>query len=169
MGPLMGNKRVVITAVIIFFISSLLIAYILIAQTTQRAYSIPSNKENRNNSTLGGEAFEREFPMLVHFGPRPGATNVSLDTLIYVDQMRPVAVDLQASPKISFNNIKEEQVGIASRITIYYPEEHLQPDTPYNVSGIIKWTFTTASSVIPKPEYEYVLSPYTWWVALIAS
>lgn len=87
--------------------------------------------------------------------------------------MRPVSVDLQVSPKVSWI-IKEEHVGIASRITTFFPAELLQPETTYNVSGTLGglsawWTFTTASSVIPQTEYEYILSPYTWWVAIIAA
>ena len=167
---------------LIFFVTSLLASYIIIAVVTQRAFSIPSssiplNEANSDSSTLGGEAFGRGEGTLfvgVFVGPRPGATDVSLDTVIYVDQSRPVSVDLHVDPEVSIWQIKEKFEPPASRVTILCPAELLQPNTTYNVSGSIMglpawWTFTTGSSVIPQPEYEFVLSPYTWYVTIAAA
>ena len=170
-------RAALILAVLIFFVTSLLISYTLITLTTQRVYSIPSNEGNYNSSTQGGDALgdaENFGYVGVFVGPRPGATNVSLDTLIYVDQSRPVNVDLNVNPEISIWQIKEKYYPVASRVTILCSAELLQPNTTYNVSGSIMglsawWTFTTGSSVIPQPEYETVLSPYTWYVAIIAA
>jgi uncharacterized integral membrane protein len=162
-----------ILTILIFFVTSLLISYTLITLTTQRIYSIPSNEANYNSSTQGGDAFG-DAGVGVFVGPRPGATNVSLDTVIYVDQLRPVNVDLNVNPEISIWQIKEKYYPVASRVTLICPAELLQPNTTYNVSGSIMglsawWTFTTATSVIPQPKYETVLSPYTWYAAIIAA
>jgi hypothetical protein len=170
-----GHTPLVLTGVI-FFVTSLLASYVIIAVITQRAFSVPSNEANYDSSTLGGEAFGRGEGTLfvgVFVGPRPGATDVSLDTVIYVDQSRPVSVDLHMDPEVSIWQIKEKFEPPASRVTILCPAELLQPNTIYNVSGSIMglpawWTFTTGSSVIPQPEYEF-LSPYTWYVTIAAA
>lgn len=179
--PVVGERKVAILAVCIFFIASLLTSYVILALTTQRTYSIPSNKANYSSSTMGGEALvgieNDESPMPgvpVFLGPRPGATNVSLDTVVYVYQPRPVRVDLHLDPETTFSRIKNEDDPPFSRNTIFYPAELLQPNTTYNVSGSISgysawWTFTTASSVIPQTEYEYISSPHAWWIAIIAA
>ena len=71
-------------------------------------------------------------------------------------------------------DVKQEYTGLASRITTYYPDELLKPNTTYNVSGTIMnlsawWTFSTGSSVTPQQDYEILLTPYAGWIALIAS
>ena len=63
-------------------------------------------------------------------------------------------------------------MDFASGSITYYPAELLQPETTYNMSGSFGslsawWTFTTASSVIPQSEYEFVSSPYALWIAII--
>ena len=175
LSPKKKNTSIVL-AVIIFFLASLITSYMIIATTTQKVYSKPSNEANHSSSTLGGEAIEDTEDFMnvgVFIGPKAGATDVSLDTIIYVIETRPVAVDLQLNPKTS---VQTEKVTFdhPGRITILYPDEHLQPYTTYNVSGSIMglsawWTFTTGSSIIPQPEYEILLSPYAWWIAIIAA
>ena len=163
--------------IVIFFVASIFISYALVALTLQTSYSIPENEANYSNSTQGGDALgdvDNFAYVGVFIRPRPGATNVSLDTLIFVDQTRPVSVDLQINPETPMAQIKEEDVGHASRITIFYPAELLKPATTYNVSGSIMglsawWTFTTANSVIPQTEYDLFVSPYTWWIVVIAA
>jgi len=172
--PVVGERKAVIVAAIVFFTASLLTSYVILALAMQRTYSIPSNEVNSNSSTRGGEYFESGVPSFVFFGPRIGATNVSLDTLIYVYQTRDADVDLQMSPQVSWYKIENVDDPPASRNTIFYPAELLQPNTTYNVSGSITsysvwWTFTTASSVIPQTEYEYIPSPHVWWIAIIAA
>jgi hypothetical protein len=175
--PTKKARAPLILATLIFFATSLLTSYILIALTTQRVYSIPLNEASYNASTVGGEAFgngEGTLFVGVFVGPRPGATDVSLDTVIYVDQSRPVSVDLHVNPEVPIEQTKEKYEAPASRVTILCPAELLQPNTTYNVSGSIMglsawWTFTTGSSVIPQPEHELVLSPYTWYVAIVAA
>ena len=170
------SKIVQVSAVIIFFITSLLISYIIIALTTQRAYSFPTNQGNFNSSTIGGEAqgdTERFGYVGVFTAPEAGSTDVSLDTIIYVMETRPVAVNLQLNPKTSLQ-IEKVTFEYPGRLTILYPDEHLQPNTTYNVSGSIMglsawWTFTTANSSIPQTEYDMFLSPYAWWIAIITA
>jgi hypothetical protein len=164
----------IILTIIVFFLGTLLISYSIEALTINRAYSIPDNKGNYNNSTAGGEAFSDEYLVPVFYGPCPGALNVSLDTLIYLYETRPVQANLKISPDVKIILVKQEYVGVASRITTYYPSENLKPNTTYNVSGTIGelsvwWTFTTGSSITPQQDYEYLLSPYTWWIAIIAA
>ena len=181
----MGERRAVIIVVIIFFITSLFTAYLVItilphSYYEKRVYSIPSNKANYTSSTIGGEALvgieddESPVPPVpVFLGPRAGASNVSLNTEIYVFQTRPVNVDLQVHPSVNFSNVEEEYSGVASRKTTYYPAELLEPNTTYNVSGSIMgysawWTFTTESS-FSQAEYELLLTPYAWLIAFVAS
>ena len=174
-SPKKKNKPIIL-AVIIFFLASLITSYIIIALTTQKTYSKPSNEANHNPSTIGGEAIgdtEYFVNVGVLIGPAAGATDVSLDTIIYVIETRPVAVDLQLNPKTAVQ-VEKVIFGHPGRVTILYPDEHLQPNTTYNVSGSIMglsawWTFTTANSLIPQTEYEIFLSPYAWWIAIIAA
>jgi len=184
MVPLV-EKRKAIMLVLVFFSASLFISYLIItvlpySYYKQRAYSIPSNKGDITSSTMGGKALtgmgddENPIPPVpgIFLGPRPGATNVSLNTVIYVYQARPVNVDIEVDPKITFTKIEKKWEGF-SRDTTFYSVELLQPDTTYNVSGSIMgfsawWTFTTAS-VFSQSEYEYVLTPYSWWIAFAAS
>lgn len=175
-----AHSRLIIM-VIVFFVISLLTSYIILSLTIQRTYSIPSYEGNYTSFTQGGDALGGPpegsgFGYVgVFVGPRPGAINVSLDSVIYADQMRPVSVDLHVSPEVPIERIKEEHVGIASRVTVLCLGELLQPDTTYNVSGYLMglsawWTFTTGSSVIPQPEQECLLYPYEMWgFAIIAS
>ena len=112
-------------------------------------------------------------PVPVFLGPRPGATNISLDTVIYVYQTRPVSNNIELDPKTSFFKI-ENKHDFASRNTIYYPAKLLEPNTIYNVSGSIMgysawWTFTTGSSVIPQSEYEYLLPTDVWGIPILVS
>ena len=185
MVPLVEKRKAVMLAMV-FFIASLLISYLIIvvlpySYYKQRAYSIPSNKGNYTSSTRGGEALigiEGDDspipPVPVFLGPRPGAINVSLNTIIDVYQTRPARVDfLKLDPEIAFARIENKHEGVASRDTIFYPAELLQPDTTYNVSCSIMgfsawWTFTTASA-FSQPEYENILTPYAWWIAFAAS
>ena len=148
------KKIISLLLVFVVFISVLVISYLFINILTQRAYSFPSSKTNSNSSTRGGEYFEGDFPPIADFGPRIGATNVSIDTVIYVYQTRATTVDLQISPKVSWYKIENIKDPPASQNTIFYPAELLQPNTTYNVSGSIMgysawWTFITASSIIP--------------------
>ena len=157
-----------------------LITVLPISYTKLRAYSDPSNEGNINSSTMGGEALlgiEGDDspipPVPVFLGPRPGATNVSLNTVIYVYQTRPVDNEVELDPKTTFAKIENIHDPPASRNTIYYPAELLEPNTTYNVSGSIMgysawWTFTTAST-FSQPEYEYNLTLYAWPIALTIS
>jgi len=163
-----------VSIIVIFFVASIFISYAFVALTLQRSYSIPDNEANYSNSTAGGEAITEEFRVPVFYGPRHGAFNVSLDTLIYLFETRPVSNNLTISPNVKIIDVKQEYTGLASRITTYYPEELLKPNTTYNVSGTIMnlsawWTFTTGSTVTPQQDYEILLSPYAGWIALIAS
>ena len=167
--------------VVCLFISYFLITVLPISYSKQRVYSIPSNEANYTSSTRGGEALigiEGDDspipPVPVFLGPRPGATNVSLNTIIDVYQTRPVDVNsVKLDPEIAFARIENKYEGIASRDTIFYPAELLQPDTTYNVSCSIMgysawWTFTTASS-FSQPEYENILTPYALLIAFAVS
>jgi hypothetical protein len=175
-----AHSRLVI-AVLIFFITSLITSYIILTLTIQRTYSIPSYEGNYNPLTQGGDALG-DSPEAwgfgnvgVFVGPDPGATNVSLDTVIYAYQSRTVSVDLHFSPDIPIQRIREEYEPLASRNTIFCPAELLQPDTSYNVSGFIMgesawWTFTTGSSVIPELDHDFLFFPYELWgFAIIAA
>ena len=171
------KKIIGLLLVLVVFISVLVISYLFINVLTQRAYSFPLYEANPSNSTQGGEAFDDEnlvFDGVVVY-PHPGATDVSLDTVIYVFEMRSGGViDLQLNPKTSFYDVKDEDVDFASGSFTFYPAELLQPETTYNMSGSmydlsVWWTFTTGSSIIPQSEYEYISSPYTWWIAIIVA
>lgn len=174
----MKNKTPLILVIIIFFMTSLLTAYIAIillpySYYPERVYSTPTNEGNYNNSTQGGEASYSSFPLMSFIGPRPGATNVSLDTVIYVYQTRPVKVEIQLDPETTFAKIEDKEDPPASRNTIFYPAQLLQPSTTYNVSGSIMnlpawWTFTTTSES-SQVEYDSMLSPYAWWIAVLAA
>jgi hypothetical protein len=160
-----------ILATIVFFVTSLLTSYIILTLTIQRTYSIPKYEGNYNPSTQGGDALG-DSPEAwgfgnvgVFVGPRPGATNVSLDTVIYAYQSRTVSVILHFSPAIPIQRIKEEYEPLASRNTIFCPAELLQPDTTYNVSGFIMgesawWTFTTGPSVTPQSDHDFLFYSY---------
>ena len=178
------NRKTVLFP-LIFFVACLFISYFLItvlpiSYTKQRIYSSPSNEANHNSFTIGGEALigiEGDDspipPVPVFLGPRPGATNVSLNTVINVYQPRPVSVEIQVDPEITFAKIENKHDPPASLDTIFYPAELLQPNTTYNVSGSIMgysawWTFTTASS-FSQPEYENILTPYAWLIAIAVS
>ena len=181
----MKKKVTVAFVVIVFFIISFLFAYFILtllplSYTKQRAYSTPSNEGKVTSSTMGGgEALvgidDDESlipPVPVFLGPRPGATDISLDTVIYVYQTRPVSVELQLDPETEIARIENKNDPPASLNTIFYPAQPLQPNTTYNVSGSIMgysawWTFTTTSA-ISQPEYE-LLSPYALWIAIIAA
>ena len=170
----MERRKLLFFAVIIFFFSSLLITHNILVLTTQRIYSIPSPKGTYDNSSWGGEAFDGEHYTGVHLFPGPGANNVSLDTLICVDQMRPVSVNLQINPEMSFITIKNEHVGVASRVTTFYPSKNLQPNTTYNMSGKIMdlsawWIFTTGSSINTQIEYEYLIHSDVWGIPILVS
>jgi len=163
-----------VSIIVIFFVASIFISYAFVALTLQKSYSIPDNEANYSNSTRGGEALTGEHPIPVMLNPHPGATNVSLDTLIYLYETRPVSNNLTIAPDVEIIEVTQEHVGQYSRITTYYPSENLRPNTTYNVSGTIMnlsawWTFTTGSTVTPQQDYEILLSPYAWWIALIAS
>jgi hypothetical protein len=189
MQPKEGNKNPneippqkthapLILTVTIFFLASLLTAYLVIAFTPyaydkQRAYSIPSDLEYGDSSSSGGEAFTGDFPIPVLLGPPPGATNVSRDTIVYVFETRPVSTDLHLNPETPIARIEQEWSPPASRVTILYPAELLQPTTTYNVSGSIGgksawWIFTTAPGP-SQPRTEYILSPHVWWIAIAAA
>ena len=163
-----------VSITVIFFIASIFISYSFVTLTLQRTYSIPENEANYNNSTQGGEAITGEHPIPVMLNPHPGATNVSLDTLIYLYETRPVSNNLTISPNVEIIEVTQEHVGQYSRITTYYSSENLRPNTTYNVSGTIMnlsawWTFTTGPTITPQQDYEVYLTPDAWWIALIAS
>lgn len=171
-------RKAVTLAGIIFFIVSFLSAFFIItilpySYFKQKHYSFPSNEGNSNSFTMGGEALtltEDPPPVPVFLRPRPGATNISLNTVISIFQTRPVPIDLQLSPNISMTK-KDEEAGWPSITTKYYPAELLQPSTTYNVSGSIGgesawWTFTTASTFL---QPEYILTPYAWGIIIIAA
>ena len=170
-------KTNLVSIIVIFFVASIFISYAFVALTLQKTYSIPENEANFSNATAGGEAIgdEEDFMNVgVLIGPRPGATNVSLDTVIYLIETRPVSNNLTISPNVKIIDVKQKYTGVASRVTTYYPDELLRPNTTYNVSGTIMdlsawWTFTTGSSIFPKEDYEMYLTPYAWLIALIAS
>ena len=171
----MKTNHLAILVIILFFFTSTLISYSIIASITQRTYSIPEYQSGTaNNSTQGGEGLTGEFRVQVSLRPNPGSVNISLDTVILLYEMRPTSKDLQVDPKIPFLDIKEEYVALASRETTYYPIELLQPNTVYNISGTISnepvwWIFTTGSSVTPQTDYKILLPSYTWIVTLATS
>ena len=119
------NRKTVLFP-LIFFVACLFISYFLItvlpiSYTKQRIYSSPSNEANYTSSTRGGEALigiEGDDspipPGPVFLGPRPGATNVSLNTIIDVYQTRPVDVNsVKLDPEIAFARIENKYEGIS--------------------------------------------------------
>jgi hypothetical protein len=177
--PLRKAHAPLVLVVIAVFLLSFFIAYFAMTLTPwayyeQRVYSMPSfDYPSGGSSGVGGEAFAEYNLANVVLGPAPADTNVSRDTMISVDEGRPVHVDLHLTPETRIAKITKEEVGIASEITTLYPADLLQPATTYNVSGTIMglsawWTFTTGLEP-NQPRTERILLPQVWWIAIAAA
>ena len=92
-------------------------------------------------------------------GPAANATNVPLDTIIVVDQMRPMNVgELHLSPEVPIERRLDEYYPVASKCTTFYFSEPLKPATTYNATLFfgdepISWNFTTTAEPY-YPRYE---------------
>ena len=92
-------------------------------------------------------------------GPAADATNVPLDTIIVVDQMRPMNVgELNLSPEVPIERRLDEYYPVASKCTTFYFSEPLKPATTYNATLFfgdepISWNFTTTAEPY-SPRYE---------------
>jgi hypothetical protein len=179
--PLRKAQAPLVMAVIVAFLLSFFIAYFAMtllpgAYYEQRVYSVHPSLDHptKGSSSVGGEAFTGEFPVQVIVGPAPGDMNVSRDTIIYVLETRPVAVDLHLTPETPIaRTTKEDGQDFPSESTTLYPAELLKPDITYNVSGTIMglsawWTFTTGLEP-EQPRMECILSPNVWWIAIAAA
>jgi hypothetical protein len=178
--PLRKAHAPLVMAVIVVFLLSFFIAYFATTLTSwayyeQRLYSehLSLDFPLEGSSSVGGEAFTDGNPVNVAVGPAPGDTNVSRDTVIFVDEVRPVHVDLHVTPEIPIARITKELEGFASEITRIYPAELLQHLTTYNVSGTIMglpawWAFTTGLEP-EQPRMERILFPSVWWIAVAAA
>jgi hypothetical protein len=178
--PLRKAHAPLALAVIAVFLLSFFIAYFATtlapwAYYEQRLYSEHPSLDFplEGSSSVGGEAFAGYNLANVVLGPAPGDTNVSRDTVIFVDEVRPVHVDLHLTPETRIAKITKEEVGIASEITTLYPADLLQPATTYNVPGTIMglsawWAFTTGLEP-EQPRMERILFPSVWWIAVAAA
>jgi hypothetical protein len=107
-------------------------------------------------------------------GPALNATNVPLDTIIVVDQIRPMGVgELQLSPEAPIARRVDEHSGLAGITTIFYFSEPLKPATTYNATIFfsntsISWNFTTTAEPY-YPRYEALPSELGIFVAVTAS
>jgi hypothetical protein len=109
--------------------------------------------------------------MDITIGPRPNATDVSLDTTITIDAFSSAAFnDLRITPEMSISNVAVEVSGPISYKQTYYPAQLLQPATTYTVLVIIRdkpvsWSFTTTSQPY-QPTTSFYLATYALWIAL---
>jgi hypothetical protein len=107
-------------------------------------------------------------------GPAANATNVPLDTIIVIDQMRPMNVgELHLSPGVPIERRVDEHIPIASKCTTFYFSEPLKPATTYNVTLFfgdepISWNFTTTTEPY-YPRYEAFPSALGIFITVIIS
>ena len=115
---------------------------------------------------------EVRAPYLI--SPIVNDTNVPLDTIIVVDQMRPMGVEeLRLSPEAPVARRVDEHIGLAGRCTSFYFSEPLKPATTYNVTVFfgdnpISWNFTTTAEPY-HPRYEALPSELGIFVAVTIS
>ena len=104
-------------------------------------------------------------------GPAANATNVPLDTIIVLDQMRPMNVgELHLSPEVPIERRLDEYYPVASKCTTFYFTEPLKPATTYNATLFfgdepISWNFTTTTEPY-YPRYEAFPSALGIYVAV---
>ena len=145
----------ILTAV---FAASFITVFLAIS-LTQSAYSTPSSYL----SGIDGLA--------IVLGPPPNATDVALDTTIFVETWRKTRVDNpRLTPGVPIARRSEEWVAVASRLYTFYPAEPLKPATTYNVSvfimnQIMSWSFTTTPEPF-RPGISFYLATYVFWIAL---
>lgn len=158
------------------FLLSYLVAFFAISLTpygvvTERVYSNPQTQSSNDPSAMGGAFLGNQLLYLI---PGAGATNVSRDTAVWIEEPRPVRIEkISLSPEVPIA-ISDEHVSFPPSATIaIYPAELLQPDTTYNVSAIVAgtpswWIFTTASEPT-QPTFSTHLASYDTWVAFTAA
>ena len=116
-----------------------------------RIYSIPESKWSSPEIDLYGIGN--------HIGPPLNATDVPLDTVVYISFMRTQKVSqLQMSPEAAILREEFEASYPASGAFIWYFAEPLKPATTYNATIIwhdipITWNFTTTDKPF-QPRYE---------------
>jgi hypothetical protein len=107
-------------------------------------------------------------------GPAANATNVPLDTIIVVDQMRPMNVgELHLLPEVPIERRLDEYYPVASKCTTFYFSEPLKPATTYNATLFfgdepISWNFTTTTEPY-YPRYEAFPSALGIFITVIIS
>jgi hypothetical protein len=140
------------------FAASFITVFLAIS-LTQSAYSTPSSYL----SDIDGFA--------IILGPPPNATDVALDTTIFVETWRETRVDnLSLTPEVPIARRSDERVAVASGLYTFYPAEPLKPATTYNVSvfimnKIVSWSFTTTPEPF-RPGISFYLATYVFWIAL---
>jgi hypothetical protein len=131
-----------------------------------------------NLSTVEGGAWQEQ---LLNVFPLPGANNVSCDTSIIIDAARPERVwNISLSPNVAIaKDIYVLSSGFSppSSVQTVYPAGLLQPNTTYNVTGIVAggwngqgnlpswWIFTTSSGP-SQLAFVYSLASYDTWITL---
>ena len=177
------------------FLSSFAAAFFVISITpygryTARVYSDPQvlfeqQQEagklmisHSNASAVEGGAWQEQ---LLSVFPTPGARNVSCDTTIVISTARPERVwNISLSPNVAIakdSYVLSSGFSPPSSVQTVYPAGLLQPNTTYNVTGIVGggwngqvnlpswWIFTTSYGP-SQLAFVYPLAYYDIWVAL---
>jgi hypothetical protein len=146
------------------FFAFFLVVFALIS-FTQSAYSVPKTVAIAIND-------KNNFPLPLYVGPKPNSTDVPLNTAIEFYQPRPIQLETPSlTPNGRILSRSDQLEGVASRITLFFPDIPLKPSTSYNVSLTIAgtyfaWSFTTSATF--HPDIHYFLKTYCLWIALLA-
>ena len=164
----MRSKKLQVALVLIaVFSATFLIAFLAIYLTPspylhEQAYSMPT--QFWHSPDLAPSSI----------GPAANSTNVPLDTIIVVDQMRPMNVgELHLSPEAPLERRIDEYYRPAGKCTTFYFSEPLKPATTYKVTLFfgdepISWNFTTTAEPY-NPRYETLPSALGISVVVITS
>ena len=158
-----------------FFVAFFLISLTPYGHYSTRVYFTPQSAEVHygNASTLEG-AWSYQ---LLYLNSAPGANNVPRDTSIVIDAPRPVRVNnVSLSPNVTIakENYKVYGGFGPSSVQTVYPFGLLQPNTAYNVSGIVAgtpswWIFTTSSKPSQLTFSTHLSANDTWFAFVVAT
>ena len=116
-------------------------------------HSFPTSHMPINSAS----ASDMWFSQMLSLGPAAGSVNVSRDTVLVINEPRPVRVEnITFTPQVEIAERLDEHFPVASAKITVFPAGLLKPNTTYNVTAtigdnLVWWSFTTGTEPQQQP------------------
>jgi hypothetical protein len=154
------------------FVGTYLAAVDLYHADLVNVHSLPQSGMPVNSTSASDMWFSQDLSL----GPAAGSVNVRRDTVLVINEPRPVGVEnITFNPPVAIAERLDEHFPVASAKITVFPAGLLEPNTTYNVTAtigdkLVWWSFTTGAE--PQQQLNTVntsMQTITWYALAAAS